>query len=62
MNLCTLKPQYSHWNPVHVLALKGLSLGITDIFHEPGQQNACADVNIGLKGSVLYVTELPHNA
>ena len=62
MNLFMLKPLYSLWNPVHVLSLKGPSSGITDIFHEPGQQNTCVDVNIRLKGNVLYVTQLPHSA
>jgi hypothetical protein len=41
---------------LRVSALKGLSSGTTDTFHSHGQQNTCPDVNIGLKGSVLYVT------
>jgi hypothetical protein len=40
----------------HVATMKGLSSGTTDTFHEHGQQNTCPDVNVGLKGSVLYVT------
>jgi len=64
MHLFVFKPLYSHWNPVHVLALKGPSLGIIDMFHEPSQQNTCADVNIRLRGTVLYtyVTQLAHSA
>jgi len=34
------------------------------MFHEPSQQNTCADVNIRLRGTVLYtyVTQLAHSA
>jgi hypothetical protein len=35
---------------------KGRPQGGTDTLHESGQQNACTDVNITLKSSVLCVT------
>lgn len=37
-------------------ALKWPSSGSTDTFYEPGQQNACPDVPIRLKSSLLHVT------
>jgi len=40
----------------HVSALKGPTSERSDILREHGQQNACPDVNIRLKSSVLCVT------
>ena len=41
---------------VHVSSIKWPSSGSTDTFCEHGEQNACPDVNVRLKSSLLDVT------
>ena len=55
--VCVCERHYIHTITLpHVLALKGPTSGSTDILREHGQRNACPDVNIRLKSSVLCVT------
>ena len=40
----------------HVSALKGPTCGSANTLCEQAEHNACLDVNIRLKSSVLYIT------